>query len=114
MPFQLGEVNTPGRPKKKLTYSEALREVGELVPEGETKPNRVLAAEAMWLLARRGSLEAYRFIVERLEGKTPDVLHQDVVQQIQSHNRLDFSSLDSDKLRALADVLKAVRDAGSS
>lgn len=67
-PVQPGEKRNPaGRGRQ--VVSQLIREIGDQVPEGEEESNYRAAVKKMWELAKNGDREAFRFLVERTEGK---------------------------------------------
>lgn len=79
-PFQKGQSGNPkGRPKRQESVTEILHELSLLkdvnLPSGEKITRRRALAEQLWTQAiRNGDISAIKFIIERLEGKTPSII----------------------------------------
>jgi len=79
-PFQKGKSGNPrGRPKKGESMTDILGELAGIkdvtLPSGEKVTRKRALVERLWAKAiRDGDTTAIKFIIERLDGKTPQVI----------------------------------------
>ena len=79
-PFKPGQTGNPkGRPKKGESMTDILGELAGIkdvtLPSGEKVTRKRALVERLWAKAiRDGDTTAIKFIIERLDGKTPQVI----------------------------------------
>jgi hypothetical protein len=67
MPWQKGQSGNPaGRPKKGLSFSDIIRQQGEIVKNG--KPTKDLLVEKLYELSMKGDMAALKYLMDRVDG----------------------------------------------
>jgi len=92
--FQKGQSGNPGgRPKKAVSVTNLLRELGEKVEieTDEGKKSRVeILVRKMWALALSGDATAIKHIYDRLEGTPTQTIHN-MIQNLPDIVEIDLS-----------------------